>query len=94
MSQKLIKTTSQSQISLLSSRFPSSPRLLILQALHLETRGRYTSAKIIYHALLGKREGVVVEDGDDGAEGRRVVELWKGESDECLVVSPRFSVFC
>ncbi|KAI5449376.1 Inositol phosphatase SIW14 [Naganishia albida] len=77
----------ESQIALLSSRFPSSPRLLILQALHLESRGKYTSAKIIYHALLGKKEGVVVEGGDDGAEGRRVVQVWKGESDECLVTA-------
>jgi hypothetical protein len=60
---------------------------VILQALHFESRGKYTSAKIIYHALLGRREGVVVEGGDDGAEGRQVVALWKGQSDECLVVS-------
>lgn len=26
-------------------------------------------------------------EGDDGSEGRRVMDLWRGEPDECLVVS-------
>ncbi|KAJ9119011.1 hypothetical protein QFC22_003500 [Naganishia vaughanmartiniae] len=71
----------QSQISLLSRRFPSSPRLLILQALHLESLGKYTSARIVYHCLLGRREGVEVPrlalgglDGVDAAAAAGVAE--------------------
>ena len=79
----------QDQLARLSKKFPSSPRLLVLQGMYLEVRGQYASARIIYHGLLGKREGVVVDEveGDDGSDGRRVMDLWRGEPDECLVVS-------
>lgn len=65
----------------------------MLQGMYLESRGQYASARIIYHGLLGRREGVVVDgfEGDDGSEGRRVMDLWRGEPDEGLVVSPRVS---
>ncbi|GHJ89005.1 hypothetical protein NliqN6_5407 [Naganishia liquefaciens] len=79
----------QDQLARLSKKFPSSPRLLVLQGMYLEVRGQYASARIIYHGLLGKREGVVVDEveGDDGSDGRRVMDLWRGEPDECLVTA-------
>ncbi|KAJ9101500.1 hypothetical protein QFC19_005153 [Naganishia cerealis] len=71
----------------------------LAEALHLESLGKYASARIIYHGLLGKRDGVEVPrvtDGldkegaagqDDGSEGRRVMALWKGEADECFITA-------
>ncbi|KAJ9092809.1 hypothetical protein QFC21_006685 [Naganishia friedmannii] len=76
----------ESQIAILSRRFPSSPRLLILQALHLESLGKYTSARIVYHCLLGKREGVEVPrlalDGDGEKEGRGGLGVGQGEGED------------
>ena len=77
MTSKLID---QSQIQILRRKFPKSPRVTILEGMHLETVGDVAGAKELYKVLLKKDETHIVcnphsSSSSSAAGGRTNVPL-------------------